>query len=261
MAEKTKISVKEGDVVLLIGPPEAKVIDVPFIVTKLIDRESIRVTDRKGVNFRIHKTRIARVIETSDEEPTEQPVTKQAEKSSEVQKPKDKEPEARKERQMATDKKEKKKPAKKVAKKKEIELFDPKEWAQKNNAHTVLQKQCEFDHATHKLYSFVAVSKSFVYCVNAYRYPNNQLGGASGEAKYPLKGQRITQKITNKKDGKTTTRILKGSKTPEKVIEERKKKGFKVLFTTQEKPAKAEKPAPTPAPAAEPAAEPAETTA
>ncbi len=243
----------DGDVVKLKGPPDGQVVDEPYLVVAVVNREALRVKDTKGVIFRVHKSRVAEVIKQTAEQKAQaeaqKPVKKETkEPKAEAQKPKQESREARR-TTMAT-KPEKKEPKEKKAKKEvksKIIPFDVNAWA-KAHGGVLLSKGGKFDHTTHKLHTFLAVDEKggYYYFINAYRYPNNVLGGANGESKYPLKGQRVSLKIETKAGGHST-RVLKGTKDAAQVIAEREKKGFK---HQEIKESAAPAPAPTPAPEA-----------
>jgi hypothetical protein len=69
-----KRSYPVGTVLLLVGPPDGKVMDVEFTVVEEVDKDTLRVKGIDGNVFRVHKSRIKKVVREAESKPTEDQV-------------------------------------------------------------------------------------------------------------------------------------------------------------------------------------------
>jgi len=252
MAEE-KRSYPVGTVLLLVGPPDGKVIDVEFTVVEEVDKDTLRVKGIDGNIFRVHKSRIKKVVKEAEskpaedqvpeapkgpvaEEPKEQDTTtpkrvgkkKEEEKPMEVETVVQEKPKAKAQPKAAKVTKNTVAKVAKASKKekevKEVIPFDPKEWAKSG---VLLAKSSAFDHATHKLTCYVSVDakSGFYNTINSYKNGGvESLGkGGKGGNSYPLKGHQCTVK----KKGKTE--IHHGKRTAEEEIARFLKEGYKQI--------------------------------
>jgi hypothetical protein len=247
-----KRSYPVGTVLLLAGPPDGKVIDIPLTVVEEVDKDTLRVKGVNGDIFRVHKSRIKKVIKEVEDKPAENQVpeaqgpvakkpkeqtsTKHVEKEKEEEIPMEAEATAVQE-QPKIKESSKAKPSKAKSskaksskgnlsrkEKEKVIPFNPKEWA-KNGV--LLAKTSPFDHATHKLTCYVAVDAKggFYHTINSYKHGNVESLGKNGKGgnSYPLKGHQCTVK----KKGKTS--IHHGKRTAEEEIARFLKEGYKQI--------------------------------
>jgi hypothetical protein len=223
MSDK-RCELQPGDQVEL-GPPDIKsssryeFIDIPKEDGKP-SKHVIRVKDQDGKVFRVHRTRISRMIRKTSE--TEQ--VKENDKDIDKVSKSNNQPEEEK-----MDKQEKASEKKAQAQEPRPIPFNLPEWV-KEHGSKHLQKESKFDHSNFKLLSHVAidVEKGFYYTINTYKYPDGTVSlgkNNAGGNKYPLKGKALTVNISVEGDKQKAVR--KGKKTAEEIIEQFKKNGYK----------------------------------
>ena len=255
--KREKRTYPKGTVILLAGPPDGKVLDVELTVVEEVDKDTLRVKGVDGSPFRVHKSRIKKVVrfptgllyqvvreavsEDQVPEAPKGPVAKELKEqdSTTADSLVEKKKEGPMEAATAVQEKPKVEPkveakakakakvstrgqSKKPKKEKEVIPFNPKEWA-KNGV--LLAKTSSFDHATHKLTCYVSVNAKagFYYTINSYKHGSVESLGKNGKGgnSYPLKGHQCTIK----KKGKTE--IHHGKRTAEEEIARFLKEDYK----------------------------------
>ena len=258
--KREKRTYQKGTVILLAGPPDGKVLDVELTVVEEVDKDTLRVKGVDGSPFRVHKSRIKKVVrfptgllyqvvreavseiaEDQVPEAPKGPVAKELKEqdSTTADSLVEKKKEGPMEAATAVQEKPKVEPkveakakakakvstggqSKKPKKEKEVIPFNPKEWA-KNGV--LLAKTSSFDHATHKLTCYVSVNAKagFYYTINSYKHGSVESLGKNGKGgnSYPLKGHQCTIK----KKGKTE--IHHGKRTAEEEIARFLKEDYK----------------------------------
>jgi hypothetical protein len=208
---------------LELGQPEIKpfankyeFIDIPKEDGKP-SKHVIRVKSQDGKIFRVHRTRISKIIKKTGE--TEQVKDDEATNKTE---------EKKMDKQDKVEKTEKKAQAKQQQEPTPAH-FDLPSWV-KEHGGKHFQKESKFDHSNFKLLSHVAIDaeKGFYHTINTYKYPDGTVSlgkNNTGGNKYPLKGKALTVNINVEGDKQKAVR--KGKKTAEEIIEQFKKKGYK----------------------------------
>lgn len=234
-----KIELEEGDQVELRGPPDGNPLiqHFTYVDTPKEDgkpsKHVIRVKGPDNKIFRVHRSRISKILKgkgQTDQSQTKETQTeegiKMSDKAEKVEKKVEK---AEKKSKAQAQAQPKPKP------KKEKEQFDLPAWIASHGGVHMQKDKVAFDHTTHKVISHICIDKEngFYHTINTYRQPNAVVTAAGGN-KYALKGKAVTVNV-NTVNGEKQKRVNKGDETFEELIERKTKDGYKLVTVTVKK--------------------------
>jgi len=218
-----------GSIVTVIGP-KGKVLEGEYTVVQVIDKDVLRVIDKNKVPMRIHKCRVAAIVNQKAKEQEEASMNDNAEAAV------CEEPKAKAEAKVES------KTKKEIKPKKTLMQFDIEAWVKEKGGGSGihLSKKCKFDNDKVGCHAHCVINPSTgrYYMINVYTYPpttefpqgvvslgKNNVGGSE----YPLKGHRLTVEVKKQSGGKEKIQRM-GKHTPEELVAElTSKKGYKQI--------------------------------